>query len=108
MADPWNVVLGGSLFEQRIGVGAVGALHVFEFDDGDAGSGGRAEGGGIVDRGGGRATKLGACSRGNGEKQSCGDEGRQGGAVAGGEAKGAGEEALHSVLDDSLLFIVTA
>jgi len=72
------------------------------------GEGGRAEGGGIADRGGGGATKLGACSGSNGEKQSGGGKGQQCGAVADGEAKGAGEEALHSVLDDSLSFIVTA
>ena len=59
VADPWDVVLGRGLFEERVGAGAVGALKVLKLDDGDAGAGRRLEGGRVVDlRGIGRA-KLG-------------------------------------------------
>jgi len=54
VADPGDVVLGGGFEEQRVGAGAVGALEVFKFDDGDAGSGGGDEGGGVVDLGAAR------------------------------------------------------
>jgi hypothetical protein len=40
VADPGDVVLGGGLEDEGVGAGAVGALEVFKFDDGDAGSGG--------------------------------------------------------------------
>jgi hypothetical protein len=54
VAHPGDVVLGGGLVEQRVGAGAVGALEVFKFDDGDAGAGGGDEGGGVVDLGSAR------------------------------------------------------
>ena len=60
VADPGDVVLCGGLFEEGVGLGAVGALHVFELDDGDACAGRRLEGGGVVDLGGGRRAELGA------------------------------------------------
>jgi len=44
VTDPGDFVLGGGLLEQGVGVGAVGAFHVFEFNDGHAGAGGRAQG----------------------------------------------------------------
>jgi len=44
VADPGNVVLVCSFFEQRVGIGAVRALHVCKFDDGHACAGGRAQG----------------------------------------------------------------
>ena len=58
VADPGDVVLGSRLRAARVGVGAVGAFHVFEFDDGDAGTGGRLESSGIVDRRRGRGRKT--------------------------------------------------
>src|SRR6266702_977108 len=79
VADPRNVVLGGGFFEQGVGAAAVGALHIFKFDDGDAGSGGRLEGGGVVDLGsGGWGNEL--CVRGGRKGERGGDEGKAGGA----------------------------
>ena len=59
VADPGNVIAGGGFFEDGIGAAAVGALHVFELDDGDARAGGRMEGGGIVDLGSVAARRTG-------------------------------------------------
>ena len=72
VTDPGDVVLGGGLFEEEVGVGAVGTLEVFKLDDGDACAGWRLEGGGVVHVGGGRRAELGVC--GDGE-QSGGDQG---------------------------------
>lgn len=102
VADPGDVVLGGGLFEQRVGAGAVGALHVFEFDDGDAGSGGWLEGGGIVDLGGGRrgrAAELGMGGRGRNDGQRERGSGEDGGAEK--------RYAVHRLLDVVLGVIVT-
>ena len=49
MANHGNVVFGRGLFKERVGSRAVGALQVFEVDQGDACAGGRLEGGGVVD-----------------------------------------------------------
>ena len=58
-AYPGNLVLGHGLFEQRVGAGAVGALHVCKLDQGYAGSGGRPENRGVEDPGSGwRSAKL--------------------------------------------------
>jgi len=62
VTNPGDVVLGCGLFESDVSVGAVGALHVFEFDDGDAGAGRRFERSRVVNRGGGGSTELGARS----------------------------------------------
>ena len=59
VADPGDVVLGGGVFEERVGAGAVGALEVVKLDDGDASAGGRLEGGGVVDLGGVGRAELG-------------------------------------------------
>jgi hypothetical protein len=45
------VVLGRGISEHRVGAAAVGAFHVFKFDDGHAGAGGRTKGGGVMDLG---------------------------------------------------------
>ena len=63
VADQGNVVLGCGLSEEGVGVGAVRALHVFEFDDGDAGAGGGFDRGGVADGSGGRRVELSARSR---------------------------------------------
>ena len=54
VADPGNFVGVGGFFEKRVGGAAVGALHVYEFDDGYAGARRRLERGRVVDLGGGR------------------------------------------------------
>jgi len=60
VAQPGNLVLGDGLFEEGVGAGAVGALHVRELDQGDAGAGGRTEGGGVMYLGSGlRCAELG-------------------------------------------------
>jgi hypothetical protein len=59
VADPGDVVLGGGVFEERVGAGAVGALEVFKLDDGDASAGRRLEGGGVVDLGRIAARRIG-------------------------------------------------
>ena len=75
MAHPGDVVLGGGLHEVWVGGGADGALHVSEFDDSDAGAGGRLEGGGVVDLRGLRRAELGV-GGGRGEEQRGRDEGQ--------------------------------
>ncbi len=105
VAHPWDVVLGGSLFQHRISIGAVGALHVFKFDDGDAGARGRLEGRGIVHGRGGRRIELGVHT---GGREHGGGQAERKGHAAAGEAKGEGKISVHSGLDDSLIPIVTA
>jgi hypothetical protein len=80
MADPGNVVLGRGFAEKRIGPGAIGALHIFEFDDRDAGSGRGLQGRRIMDLGcggTGGAAELsvgGGEQAGGGERKNCGTE----------------------------------
>ena len=69
VTDPGDVIFFGGLFEQRVGGGAVGALEVFKFDDGDFGAGGRLEGSGVMDRGGFWRAELGM--RSEGEEERC-------------------------------------
>jgi hypothetical protein len=78
VADPGDVVLGRGVFKDGVGVAAVGALHIFEFDDGDACAGGRFEGGGVVHGCGGRRTKLRAGSGGCGDGEGGYEGGEQG------------------------------
>ena len=78
VADPGDVVLGRRVFEDRVGVAAVGALHIFEFDDGDARAGGGFERGGVVHGRGGRRTKLRAGSWGCGDGKGGYEGGEQG------------------------------
>jgi len=75
VANPGDVVFGGGLFEEGVGVGAVGALEVFKLDDGDACAGRRLEGRGVVDLGSGRRAELGV--GGDGERGG-GDQGKDG------------------------------
>ena len=65
VAEPGDVVFGRGIFEEGVGAGAVGALHVFKFDDGYTGAGGGTEGAGVVDLGSrGRRAELGVCAGG--------------------------------------------
>lgn len=49
VADPGDVVLGCGFFEEWVGAGAVGALHIFKLDDRDAHAGRGDDRGGVVD-----------------------------------------------------------
>jgi len=106
VANPGDVVFGCGVFEDDVGVGAVGALHVFEFNDGYTGADGGFERGGVVYRGGGGCVELGAHTRRRGE-QSDGKTHRESNAASR-EAKGEGKISRHIGLDDSLVPIVTA
>jgi hypothetical protein len=73
MAHQWNLVLGRGLFQERVGVGAVGALIVRKLDDGHASAGGRLEGGSVVYLSSGlRRDKLGLGSGGDGQQRGGG------------------------------------
>jgi len=70
VANPGDAVFRGGVVEEGVCAGAVGALHVFEFDDGDPGSGGGMEDGGVVDLGGWRGVaKLGVGAGGGKREQ---------------------------------------
>jgi len=75
VANPGDVVFGSGLFEEGIGVGAVGALEVFKLDDGDASAGRRLKRGGVVHLGGGRRAELGV-GGGRAEEERGGDQGK--------------------------------
>lgn len=80
VADPGDVVGGRGFFEDGVGAAAVGALHVFKFDDGYAGASRGMEGGGVVDLGSGRrCAELGV--GGGGEEKRGGEGQGEGGAV---------------------------
>ena len=82
VADPGDVVIGRGFFEHGVGAAAIGALHVFKFDDGHAGAGGGTEGGGVVDLGSGRRrTELGVGGGGGGGEEKRGGEGQGEGGV---------------------------
>ncbi len=94
MADPRNVVLGSGLFKERVGAGAVRAFHVFPFDDGHPGAGGRLEDGWVVDLGSGRRNiELGAGGW-NEDEQGRGYRKR---GIDGGRAKSTGKGTKHVV-----------
>ena len=79
VADPGDVVGGRGIFEHGVGAAAVGALHVFKFDDGYAGTGGGTEGGRVVDRGSrGRRAELGVGGGGGEEKRGGEGQGEDG------------------------------
>ena len=80
VAHPGNFVVSGGLAEEGVGAGAVGALHVFEFNDGHVGSGGglRAEGSWTWVPAGGAANWARA---GGGDQQRGKGKGRQQGGV---------------------------
>jgi len=82
VADPGDLVLGGSGFESGIGDSAGGALEVIELDDGDAGAGGGMERGGVEDLDG--VLRAG-----------CGDGEHGEGEYRGLDEAGAGEEVPH-------------
>ena len=94
VARPGNLVGGGGFFEEAVGVGAVGALEVFEFDDGYARAGGRTERGGVVDLGSaGWRGELGVGGGGRGEKRGGGKGQEQAGAI--GDGMGVAKETKH-------------
>jgi hypothetical protein len=64
VADPGDLVFGGSFFEERVGASAVRALEVFKLDDGDARGSRRTQGRGILHLGILRRSELRVgCSR---------------------------------------------
>ena len=80
VADPRDFVGGGHLSEEGVGTGTVWTLEVFKFDEGDAGSCGWTERGGVVDLGsGGRSAELSVGTGCCGNEKQGGDEQEQAG-----------------------------
>jgi hypothetical protein len=106
VTQPWNVVFGRGLHENRIGAGALGALHVGKLENGDTRTGRGLESGGVVDLRGSRRGELGAgCSRGKEKHGRDEDQGEVKAGMAGMVPAGrkmSGEDQSHVVFDGSL------
>jgi len=91
VAHQRNLVFGRGFFQKRVGARAVRALVVRKLNDGNAGAGGRLEGGGVVHLSPGRRRdKLGLGSGGGHERDGGKDEPQAGAWTKKGKAMGKG------------------